>query len=165
MNEILFEVNWIGNKTGCLSFGAFWFLGISLWIMAIIKREKTHYEKTINGHITQAVDTFSAIWVGIYVLFITLNFKSKYVDTVVAYKLGQYCEVEGVVEDYVSNHGRGDDRCSIDGVEFSYSLGFSWGYCQTERWGVIKGNGQHLRVRYIPQSVGNVIVYIEQLDE
>lgn len=164
MNEILFEVNWIGNKIGCLSYGAFWFLGVSLWIMSIVKREKEHYEKTIGGYISYAIDTGSAIVLGIFIVSMTLSLKSKYADTVVAYKLGQYCEVEGVVEDYVSNHGRGDDKCSIDGVEFSYGLGCSWGYCQTGE-GAIKGNGQHLRVRYIPQSVGNVIVYIEQLEE
>ena len=40
----------------------------------------------------------------------------------------------------------------------------SWGYCQTrENGGVIMGNGQHLKIRYIRSGSENVIVYIEQI--
>lgn len=75
--------------------------------------------------------------------------------------------LKGGVQDYSPNFGstRGTiESFTLDGVKFECSDGNIGGYCPNRKHGgVIAGNGQHLRIRYIPHSQGNTIVYIEQM--
>ncbi len=85
---------------------------------------------------------------------------------VLKYKTGHYTEIEGIVEDYSYVDEEKKIIFTVDGVEFRCPNN-PWGYYpKNESQNVIKGNGQHLRIRYIFYDVdGNVILYIEQLEQ
>lgn len=70
--------------------------------------------------------------------------------------------MEGIVEDYEEGI-KGDESFTINGVEFEVRRhAAAWGYTLFfTKDSVITGNGQHLRIRYIPTS--NSIVYIEEI--
>ena len=92
---------------------------------------------------------------------------SSYNKIVGAYKSGDYEIVEGFVEDFkpMPYEGHSDESFEINGVKFSYSdYSIGTGYNNAKsHGGVITGNGQHLKIGYIKELNGNVIVYIEQL--
>lgn len=114
---------------------------------------------------------FCVIW---YVVFIAvLGFSAfSYFNTYNilsdAYTGGEYQVVEGYVEEFdpLPFGGKGKESFEIGGVEFSYSdYSISPGYNNTKALGgVIKGDGQHLKIGYVfIEGYGNVIVYIEEL--
>ena len=158
MNRVLFEVSYIGNIYGLahivLGFGIFLFLYFDL------KRIKNDGQERDREIARVAEKVVIVIIVGYIISLI-----KGYMDIVVQYKNGHYIEIEGVTEDYVSNLGRGPvETFTLDGVYFECSDKATWGYCPPRKNGsVIRGNGRHLRIRYIPRKNENVIVYIEQL--
>ena len=91
------------------------------------------------------------------------NLVSKYGEIVLGYKRGEYREVEGIVEDYTDY--KNNDTFTVNGVNFQISSVFyTWEYTYWKRKNVITGDGQHLKIRYIPSSYGsNSIVYIEEI--
>ena len=127
--------------------------------------------------------------------FITLAFVAigipnqvmEYNSTVGAYRRGEYQTVEGYVENfhpmrgesqtvegYAENFhpmpatGPDEESFTIRGVRFFYSdWVLSFGYHNARSLGgVITGDGQHLRIGYTEYgSLGNVIVYIEELPD
>ncbi len=106
---------------------------------------------------------------GAVVLFITVIYIDAVVEeyiVVLKYKTGHYTEIEGIVEDYSYVDEEKKIIFTVDGVEFRCPNN-PWGYYpKNESQNVIKGNGQHLRIRYIFYDVdGNVILYIEQLEQ
>ena len=85
-----------------------------------------------------------------------------------AYKTGNYLTVEGEVENFDPRPltGHKDESFDIGDVHFFYS-GLSPGYRRSAATGgVITGDGQKLRIRYVPyrRGYGNVIMYIEELE-
>ena len=92
----------------------------------------------------------------------------EYETIVGAYKDGEYQVVEGYVEkfDLMPYEGHKDESFEINSVKFSYSdYNITFGYNNTKsHGGVIKGNGQHLKIGYIDVNGENIIVYIEQLE-
>ena len=81
-----------------------------------------------------------------------------YKEIILGYKKGEYREVEGIVEDYRESKV---DRFTVNGVEFEIPLySLTWGYTYWHDENVITGDGQHLRIRYMPP---NFIVYIEEI--
>ena len=94
--------------------------------------------------------------------FNTYNFLSD------AYTSGEYEVVEGYVEEFnpLPLGGKGRESFEVGGVEFSYSdYSISPGYNNTNGLGgVIKGDGQYLKIGYVYiQDYGNIIIYIEEL--
>ena len=88
---------------------------------------------------------------------------NTYKDVVIAYKKGDYVEIEGRVEDYRKSLRGTSEYFTIDGVEFECSSGDSvWGYYKQGNNRFIT-EGRLLRVRYIPNRRGNTIVYIERM--
>jgi len=89
----------------------------------------------------------------------------QYRKTVHAYKNGAYETVEGTVENF-KPYVRGEDESfEIEGVRFAYNdYDLQPGYNTVrEKGGVITGNGQRLRVNYVPYGEDNLIMRIEQL--
>ena len=160
MYRVLFEVSYIGNIYGLahivLGFGILLFLYFS--IRGIARTE----DKRVQGR--ELARVLEKVVLVIIVGYIISLIKG-YMDIVVQYKSGHYVEIEGVTEDYVSNLGRGPvETFTLDGVYFECSDKATWGYCPPRKNGsVIRGNGRHLRIRYIPNRGENVIVYIERL--
>ena len=91
--------------------------------------------------------------------------------TVGAYNRGEYQIVEGYVENFdpMPYEGHANETFEINGVKFSYSdYNIHPGYNNTKsHGGVIKENGQHLKIGYVylNETYGNIIVYIERLPE
>ena len=110
---------------------------------------------------------FVAFWSTV-VLIAQLNMYNK---TVGAYSRGEYQIVEGYVENFdpMPYEGHANETFEINGVKFSYSdYDIHPGYNNTKsHGGVIKENGQHLKIGYVylNETYGNIIVYIEHLPE
>lgn len=156
MNKVLFEVNWFGNIYSFL-----WIISTVVLLilgLCILVRERHKYNGKLAG-------VMLAFWIFI-VLTTTVHLIIQYNCVVIQYKKGNYMEVEGTVENFSRRPKSGHQRESftLNGVVFAYDPSATWGYCQPrENGGVIAGNGQHLRIRYIPYYNGdNVIVYIER---
>ena len=96
---------------------------------------------------------------------------NMYNETVGAYNRGEYQIVEGYVEkfDPMPYEGHAEESFEINGVKFSYSdYNIHPGYNNTKsHGGVIKENGQHLKIGYVylNDTYGNIIVYIEQISD
>lgn len=125
----------------------------------IARTDKREQGRKLAGVIAKVAIIFRVVYI--------ISLIKGYIDIVVQYKNSHYIEIEGGVEDYSSNleNRRGTvESLTLDGVKFECSDGPAWIYCPTrENGGVIRGNGQHLKIRYIPDTDGNAIVYIEQL--
>ena len=90
------------------------------------------------------------------------NLVSKYGEIVLGYKRGEYREVEGIVEDYTDY--KNNDTFTVNGVNFQISSVFyTWEYTYWKGKNVITGDGQHLKIRYIPSSYGSnsIAFYLE----
>lgn len=103
-----------------------------------------------------------------FILTISQNI-DLYKTTVGAYRNGTYETVEGYVDSFIPMPKGGHSRESfeIDGVHFEYSENLiPSAYSKTKsNGGVIRGNGQYLKIGYIfHPNYGNVIVYIEEID-
>ena len=83
-----------------------------------------------------------------------------------AYREGNYEVVEGYVENFkASVNDKGNEEFEINGVAFSYTgNGMSMSYSASEEnGGVISGNGQKLRIKYVRAFLSNHIVYISEI--
>ena len=131
-----------------------------------IIRKSPEYKKTVAGTIIINIFCWNAVgFVALISLIAFLGQAHMYKSTVGAYKEGNYEIVEGYVEDFVPGADKREESFEIDGVCFSYSdYVLIQGYNATARHnGVIRGNGQHLRIGYVCYDESNVIVYIEEL--
>ncbi|MBR6745396.1 MAG: hypothetical protein IKM00_09315 [Clostridia bacterium] len=96
---------------------------------------------------------------------------TMYSKTAGAYRRGEYETVEGCVENFdpMPYHGKKKESFEIGGVKFFYSdYNDHPGYHRSRsHGGVIKGNGQRLKIGYVyvNETYGNIIVYIEHLPE
>ena len=92
---------------------------------------------------------------------------NDYQKVVVAYEEGNYQTVVGEVEKFTTTtpEGKGYETFEIDGVYFSYSDNIiHQGYRNSKTFGgVIKGDGQQLKIGYIEKNGENIIVYIEEI--
>lgn len=156
MNRILYEVNFAGNIQRWLVLLSGVIILI-IWVAIQRKNDKIKEEERILTTI-------------VMIAFIAINAIGVVVGcvgTLIPYKKGYYVEIEGVIQDYHSNLGstRGTiESFTLDGVKFKCSDGNIWGYCPDRKnGGVIAGNGQHLRIRYVSNLLGNTIMYIEQM--
>lgn len=159
MNKVLFEVNWFGNLYGTGSILMGLCIGVIFLWGTIVNWKKVKKEEAIKP--VEVVSKILLIFAVVTMVIVVVGIFVDYVNIVVSYRNGNCIEVEGVVEDYAISHKQ--ETFILDGVEFSYGKGNLWGYCQhREDGGVIAGNGQHLRIKYIPYKGANVIVYIER---
>lgn len=138
MNEVLFEVSYIGSPNGFFAI----IMTLILWTIAwlyLIKRKFT--AETKFGFET---DRVASIFWGIILLWMLENFIMGYLEIVPKYKSGNYREVEGIVENYEEGI-KGDESFTINGVEFEVGRhAAAWGYTLIfTKDSVITGNGQH----------------------
>ena len=88
-----------------------------------------------------------------------------YRAVIVPYANGQYEIVEGYVQNFIPMppEGKSREMFDIGNVHFEYSDNLIvLGYNKTKpNGGVIRGNGQYLKVGYVyfNESYGNIIVY------
>lgn len=127
--------------------------------------------KKIDKEVCKGLSIAGCIFIAVWITVVGFGHFDMVRKTVWEYNEGNYETVEGYVENFDPMPYTGHKRESfeINGVKFVYSDNATVsGYNNTKsHGGVIKGNGQHLRIRYIyyDESYGNVIMYIEQLEE
>lgn len=84
------------------------------------------------------------------------------------YFQGDYLEVTGYVDKFslLNSAKNQQEQFSIGDVSFSYGFAGKMnfvGYQKTKNnGGIIKGNGQYLKIRYVSYNDANIIVYVEQ---
>lgn len=92
-----------------------------------------------------------------------------YRKTVIAYRNDDYQIVEGYVVNFdpMPYGGHKDETFEINGVKFGYSdYTIMIGYHNTKsHGGVIRDNGQYLKIGYIQYNNENIIVYIEEFPD
>ena len=145
---------------------------VMLLFMSLLPRLKRSPEAVAGGWQPRRM-----LWLlcGAFVMlgtfFILRGQLDMYRGVIVPYARGEYEVVEGPVENFVPmpDVGHADESFDIDGVHFAYSdNNVTVGYRNTRvRGGVVRGNGQYLRVGYVyyNESYGNIIVYIEELTD
>ncbi len=155
MHRALFEIGYFGSVYGLFHIfcGLCAFLFLCFCTKKIANTDEREENRVIAGTVTKAVMVFMIL----YLLFLV----KSYINVVIPYQTGNYIQIEGVVRKY--SNIKGTERFSLKGVEFECSSDMPWGYFQHGDKSILSGNGQYLRIRYIPGRRRNTIVYIEQL--
>ena len=168
MNKILYEASYIGNPKSFSFFIEDVIEAIMLLILVIVaiytlKKERGVKEEYCEYALKHFFLTVFALFGGVFGLLYLVETILGYNEDILGYKRGEYREVEGFVEDYTDSKTH---TFTVNGVEFKVSAYVqTWGYTYVKSdQNVITGDGQHLRIRYIPHSSGsNTIVYIEEI--
>lgn len=156
MHRILFETGYLGSVYGV--FHIFLCLGIFLFLYFRMKKIAKTDEREEVRVIAGAMSKVIIVSMVAYMIFLI----KSYIDVVIPYKTGNYIQIEGAVRRYSTKKG-GTEYFSVNGVDFECSSGMLWGYFKYGGTNFLSGDGQYLRIRYIPGKHGNTIVYIEQL--
>ncbi len=160
MNKILYEASYIGSPKIFFDqvFTILLFIfGIGLSVHKLRKMKDTE-EINLRYKINSILAYMVIVVFGIVGSMSTIGEIWAYKEIILGYKKGEYREVEGIVEDYRESKV---DRFTVNGVEFEIPLySLTWGYTYWHDENVITGDGQHLRIRYMPP---NFIVYIEEI--
>lgn len=159
MGKVLFEVSYIGNPQIFFVITSI-ILGIIL-LLIDMKRKEKKYNANAEECVGYKVDRIGSIIFLVFFSILLIALGITYDSVVLEYKRGNFCEVEGRVEEFLKKSH--DEEFIINDVEFQYGIDLMWGYTLTFRKSVIIGNGQYLRIRYIPSGDNNEIVYIEEI--
>lgn len=118
---------------------------------------------------TKLFQMIGLLFAGAFLIMMISENIDLYKTTVGAYRSGNYETVEGYVDSFIpmAKGGHSRESFEIDGVHFEYSENLiPSAYSKAKsNGGVIRGNGQYLKIGYIfHPTYGNVIVYIEEID-
>lgn len=134
----------------------FWFI---IYIY-ILKKYKN------NNALLNSVILIRMIFWGIASFIITMCLLFHTLYPIYCFNTGKYEIIEGYVEDFKPGSSTDNkmEGFSINGICFKYSDGvISGGYNRTiNHGGVIRGNGQHIKIAYIDYETSNQIIYIEE---
>ena len=169
--QLLYEAHFQFKIIYLLPFIELLFLG---FFFTRIKKSPPEYvrapknkEGTVNMKVVNRFCKMTVCSILFLILVACIGQSHMYINTVGAYKNGDYLIVEGYVENFtpMSNGGSKRESFDINGVYFEYSdADVIQGY-NTPRFhgGVIQGSGQYLKIGYVyyNSSYGNIIVKIE----
>lgn len=165
MGNVLYEVTYRADRETMIPFVVL--LGCLYLFVEEIR--KIRHDKTTRGHrVNLGIGSVGLVLSLIVCSIFVVTQMDMYQNIVVAYQEGQYMTVEGYVEDFVPMpaEGHAHETFQINGIPFDYSDNSALqGYNNTKvHGGVISGNGQHLKIRYIYYEPWdcNVIVCIEE---
>ena len=150
---------------------------IMILFLSLVPQLMYNPEKTFRGKNSSAIKRIprytgfllAGVFVSLGACFILHGQLEMYRKVIVPYAHGQYEIAEGYVQNFVPmpREGHSNEMFDINGVHFEYSdNNIIVGYHHTKvRGGVIRGNGQYLKVGYVyfNETYGNIIVYIEEL--
>ena len=137
----------------------------------IIKKSYEGKDIKLNMEFVKSFCLVGIVFAVVFSLVVLIIQVNMYNKTVVAYSKGEYQIVEGYVENFnpMPYEGHARESFEINGVVFEYSdYKIQPGYNNTKsHGGVIKENGQHLKIGYVylNETHGNIIVYIEQISD
>ncbi|EOS75094.1 hypothetical protein C819_02735 [Lachnospiraceae bacterium 10-1] len=156
--ECHFEIEPLSLILGIIIIVAFFIVGISKYDI----QKKEHH--TSIKHVKIICLCF--VLFGIVTICILIDMYRK---TVIAYRNDDYQIVEGYVVNFdpMPYGGHKDETFEINGVKFGYSdYTIMIGYHNTKsHGGVIRDNGQYLKIGYIQYNNENIIVYIEEFPD
>ena len=165
MGNVLYEVTYRIDRGTIIPFVMV--IGLLCFLVGEIRTIRR--KKAIKGHKLNLFICSFGLVVTLLVCGIEITSQmDMYQNIVAAYEEGRYATVEGYVEDFtpMPAEGHAHETFQINGILFDYSDNTALqGYNKTKVYGgVISGNGQHLKVRYIYYEPWdcNVIVYIEE---
>lgn len=155
--ECHFEIEPLSLILGIIIIVAFFIVGMSKYDI-----QKKHH-KSIK-HVKIICLCF--VLFGIVTICILIDMYRK---TVIAYRNDDYQIVEGYVVNFdpMPYGGHKDETFEINDVKFGYSdYTIMIGYHNTKsHGGVIRDNGQYLKIGYIHYNNENIIVYIEEFPD
>ena len=162
--RVLYQASAAHNPVWLISL--FFLIAIPAYTIREWKRVRT--SENVDDRLGLAIGLTGTILMLFVAIVIVPYYYKMYSGTVAAYQKGEYAIVEGYVEDFHPMPYSGHDKESftINGVRFAYTdYSNQYGYHTTSsHGGVIRGNGQHLRIGYTCYGLlENVIVYIEEL--
>ena len=147
MHRALFEVSYIGSLQGFLNIILVFIVFFLLYFLA--RKEN--------------MITVMRIMIVFMVVYTVLLGKS-YTDVVIAYKSGDYIEIEGKVKNYSSKMGT--EVFTVDGVKFKCSAKTTpWGYYKHGNTSLVDGVGRRLRIRYIPDKPKSLVMYVGKVND
>lgn len=147
MHRALFEVNYIGSLQGFLNI-------IIVFIILFLLYFRARKENMV------AAMRLMIVFMVVYTVFLV----KSYTDTVIAYKSGDYIEIEGTVRNYSSV--RGTEVFTVDGVKFKCSAKTApWGYYKHGNVSLVKGVGRRLKIRYIPDKQKGLVMYVGKAND
>ena len=137
----------------------FLFLGLALVLKPSWFRNLSKFGRLIIGPIFITISLLVTV-------FFMANIILQYNNIVKPYMNNEYLIVEGEVQDFVpgsDDWGNDTESFTVNGIKFEYSQpSAAFGYRRyAENGGVIKGNGQYVRIGYVIYDDENVIVLIE----
>lgn len=166
MTNILYELSFEFEPVLLIPLIMVVFIGFFPTLMKIY--EKNNNEEKINHSFVKIFCICAAIHALLFGIIGVGTHLYGYNKLMNSYESGQYETVEGYVENFkpMPYEGHSDEYFEINGVEFSYSdFEITSGYHNAKsHGGVIKENGQHLKIGYVHNVKGNIIVYIEQVE-
>ena len=150
----------------------YWFLLIGLIpLVILIFGILTIFKPAILGEDTsiifRRIISIITIIISLYAnIYFIYGIIYNYNQTVKAYLNNDYLIIEGNIQDFIPGNDfkHESESFSINGVYFEYSPAIAnFGYKKYgSEGGVLKGNGQYVRLGYVTNSVGvNIIVLIE----
>lgn len=141
----------------------------SLLMPAILKHDSQERGYSINIKIVKIICWCFALMALLDGIVSTYILYDMYKKTVVAYQNNDYRIVEGYVENFdpMPYGGHKYETFEINGVKFEYAdYRIMVGYHNAKsHGGVIKRDGQYLKIGYVRYGNENIIVYIEEYSE
>ncbi len=163
MGRILYECHFEFDFMMLLPWGMT--LGAFL-IPYIIKNDSKKRGYTIRVKLVKKICWCVAVLPLLDGIISTYLLADMYRHTVIAYQNDDYQIVEGYVENFdpMPYGGHKYESFEIDGVKFEYTdYRIMIGYHNAKsHGGVIRDNGQYLKIGYIHYGNENIIVYIEE---
>ncbi|GEM_PF-153733 len=178
MGTVLYEYNGFSFDTSMLipfimtGFAMIFFIKPELWY--VFKQPDN-----VNNENRKAAKIFVRIFISLCICSIallgSLGFRAQYnmyKKLSAAYKSGSYETTEGYVENFdpMPVQGHKYESFTVGGIDFYYSdYEIIQGYHNSKaKGGVITGNGQHLKIGYVPYTDSNsrdqnIIIYIEEI--
>ena len=162
MNKVLYEVTFEWHSL-------YYSAGI-VFVVALIfflYHRKKRFELDTKMQVAWFFSGLIAAGALIAQIIMSISAIAEYQQVVVAYEEGRYQTIVGEIEKFTTTtpEGKGYETFEIDGVYFSYSDHIiHQGYRNSKTFGgVIKGDGQQLKIGYIKKNGENIIVYIEEI--
>ncbi len=144
-----------------------WVMLIVVLLMPVILKHYSHKRGySISIRLVKVICWCFALILLLGGIVSTYMLADMYEKTVIAYQNDDYQIVEGYVENFdpMPYGGHKLETFEINGVKFKYSdYRIMIGYHNAKsRGGVIKGDGQYLKIGYVYYGNENIIVYIEE---
>lgn len=172
MNTVLYELhfNWLGSLV--LLIPLFVGLGFFFCFKWYPAQNPGINQKGAEGYPSYVLFKWVGWIVGVFAIFLfvclSIAYYNNYLTTKKMLDNNEALIVEGYVDQYhaMPMEGHDTEHFEINGVYFEYTnFEISNGYNVPACYGgVVKENGQHLKIKYIVDDAGNnLILYIEDL--